>query len=161
MNFYDAHIETGANCGLSILMIACPPYLQSWVLYMSRSTGLQRRLDRYLGNPIALMLGVLPPTAAKIENPARIGLIQPTAIGDLIIASGLIAHLRAMFPSAELHVFHGVSNRTALDLLEPGIVGHTVDFTKPVAALKHIRSLRLDILIDLVPWSMLTALACR
>jgi ADP-heptose:LPS heptosyltransferase len=128
---------------------------------MSRSTGLQRRLDRYLGNPIALMLGALPPTAAKIENPARIGLIQPTAIGDVIIASGLIAHLRAVFPSAELHLFHGVSNHIALDLLEPGLVGHTVDFTRPIAALKHIRSLHLDVLVDLVPWSMLTALVCR
>jgi ADP-heptose:LPS heptosyltransferase len=128
---------------------------------MSRSTGLQRRLDRYLGNPIALILGIRRPTAARIENPARIGLIQPTAIGDLIIASGLIAHVRSMYPGAELHLLHGASNRTALDLLEPGIVGHTVDFTKPIAALKYIRSLHLDILVDLVPWSMLTALVCR
>jgi ADP-heptose:LPS heptosyltransferase len=128
---------------------------------MSRSTGLQRGLDRYLGNFIALILGARRPVAARIENPARIGLIQPTAIGDLIVASGLIAHIRVMFPRAEIHLLHGTSNRAALDLLEPGIVGHTVDFTKPVAALKHIRSLGLDVLVDLVPWSTLTALVCR
>jgi ADP-heptose:LPS heptosyltransferase len=128
---------------------------------MSRSTVLQRGLDRYLGNFIALVLGARRPIAARIENPDRIGLIQPTAIGDLIVASGLIAHVRTTFPRAEVHLLHGLSNRAALDVLEPGIIGHVVDFTRPVAALKHIRSLDLDILVDLVPWSTLTALICR
>ena len=128
---------------------------------MSRSTGLQRGLDHYVGNFIALVLGARRPVAARVESASRIGLIQPTAIGDLIIASGLIAHVRARFPGAEVYLLHGPSNGAALDLLEPGIIGHTIDFTKPVAALKHIRSLGLDILVDLVPWSMATALICR
>ena len=128
---------------------------------MSRSTELQRALDRYLGDPIALLCSVRRPAAAKLANPARIGLIQPTAIGDLIIASGLIAHIRAKFPVAEIHLLHGRSNRPALDLLEPGITGHTLDFTKPIATLRSVRSLRLDVLVDLVPWSTITALICR
>ncbi len=128
---------------------------------MSRSTELQRNLDYYLGNLAALVFAVHRPITPTIANPARIGLIQPTAIGDLIVASGLIAHIREIFPQAELYLLHGASNRAALELLEPGIVGQIVDFTKPVAALNHIRSLGLDILVDLVPWSMLTALLCR
>jgi ADP-heptose:LPS heptosyltransferase len=128
---------------------------------MSRSTALQRGLDRYLGNFIALALAARRPVAARVENPARIGLIQPTAIGDLIVASGLIAHVRATFPGAQVHLLHGISNRAALDLLEPGIIGHVVDFTKPVAALRQVRSLDLDVLVDLVPWSTVTALVCR
>ena len=95
------------------------------------------------------------------EIRTRIGLIQPTAIGDLIIASGLIAHIRANFPIAEIHLLHGHSNRAALDLLEPGVIGHALDFTRPIATLRSIRSLRLDVLVDLVPWSTIAALICR
>ena len=100
---------------------------------MSRSTEFQRALDRYLGDPIAVLCSVRRPVATGMANPVRIGLIQPTAIGDLIIASGLIAHIRAKFPVAEIHLLHGRSNRSALDLLEPGIIGRTLDFTKPIA----------------------------
>ncbi len=128
---------------------------------MSRSTGLQRLLDRYIGNPVALALALRRPVAPNIANPRRIGFIQPSAIGDVVIASGLIAHVRARFPHAALHLLHGASNRAVLELLDPGIVGHTLDFTKPAAVLKDVRSLGLDILVDLVPWSTLTALVCR
>jgi ADP-heptose:LPS heptosyltransferase len=79
----------------------------------------------------------------------------------LIVASGLFAHVRATFPRAELHLLHGASNGAALEVLDPGIVGHTLDFTKPVAALEHVRSLGLDVIVDLVPWSTLTAMVCR
>lgn len=118
---------------------------------MSRSTELQRALDRHLGDPIAVLCSVRRPAATRIGNPARIGLIQPTAIGDLIIASGLIAHIRAKYPVAKIHLLHGHSNRSALEVLEPGIIGHTLDFTKPLATLRSVRSLRLDVLVDLVP----------
>jgi ADP-heptose:LPS heptosyltransferase len=128
---------------------------------MSRSTEFQRSLDRYLGDAIALILSVRRPRAKSIENPTRIGIIQPSAIGDVIMASGLIAHARATYPLAEFHLLHGSSNQAALELLEPGIHGHEVDFTKPVAALQYVRSLKLDILLDLVPWSSITALVCR
>jgi ADP-heptose:LPS heptosyltransferase len=128
---------------------------------MSRSTGLQRILDRYIGNPVALALALRRPVAANITNPSRIGFIQPSAIGDVIIASGLIAHVRATYPRAELHLLHGASNGAVLELLDPEMVGHTLDFTKPAATLKYVRSLGLDVLVDLVPWSTLTALVCR
>lgn len=128
---------------------------------MSRSTRFQRSLDRHLGNALAIILSLRRPVGTKIANPTRIGIIQPSAIGDLILASGLIAHARAMFPLAEIYLLHGRSNRAALDLLEPGIVGYELDFTKPIATLKRIRSFKLDVLVDLVPWSGLTALVCR
>ena len=128
---------------------------------MSRSTGLQRILDRYVGDPVALALALRRPAARSIADPGRIGFIQPSAIGDLIVASGLFAHVQATFPRAELHLLHGASNGAALEVLDPGIVGHTLDFTKPVAALKYIRSLGLDVIVDLVPWSTLTAMVCR
>ena len=114
-----------------------------------------------MGNPLALVLALRRPIAQNINNPRRIAFIQPTAIGDVVMASGVISHAQGTFPRAELHLLHGTSNGAALELLEPGIVGHTLDFTKPAATVRYIRSLRLDILVDLVPWSNLTALVCR
>jgi hypothetical protein len=77
---------------------------------MSRSTGLQRGLDRHVGDAFALVLALRRPTACSIADPGRIGFVQPTAIGDLIVASGLFAHVHATFPRAELHLLHGASN---------------------------------------------------
>jgi ADP-heptose:LPS heptosyltransferase len=128
---------------------------------MSRSTEFQRALDRHLGVAAALILAPWRPAATGISNPTRIGLIQPSALGDLIMASGLIAHINARYPRAEIHILHGASNKSALEVLDPKIIGHTLDFTRPIGTLKHIRSLQLDVLVDLVPWSNVTALICR
>jgi ADP-heptose:LPS heptosyltransferase len=128
---------------------------------MSRSTGLQRQLDRYVGDALAMAFRVRGSATAKIMNPARVGIIQPTAIGDLVLASGLISHVHAQYPRAEIHLLVGPSNRAALDLLEFHVTGHTLNFTKPASTLKAIRALELDVLVDLVPWSGLTALLCR
>jgi ADP-heptose:LPS heptosyltransferase len=131
---------------------------------MSRSTGLQRVLDQHVGNLAALALALRRPAASdaeKITNPRRIGFIQPSAIGDLVVASGLFAHVHATFPHAELHLLHGTSNAAALDVLEPGLLSHTLNFTKPLAALQYVRSLGLDVLVDLVTWSTATAMICR
>ena len=131
---------------------------------MSRSTGLQRVLDQHVGNLVALTLGLRRPAAPDVSNitdPRRIGFIQPSAIGDLVVASGLFAHVHATFPRAELHLLHGTSNAAALDVLEPWLLSHTLNFTKPLAALQYVRSLDLDVIVDLVTWSTATAMVCR
>jgi ADP-heptose:LPS heptosyltransferase len=131
---------------------------------MSRSTGLQRVLDQHVGNMVALTLALRRPAASdfsKITDVRRIGFIQPSAIGDLVVASGLFAHVHATFPRAELHLLHGTSNAVALDVLDPSLVGHTLNFTKPLAALQYVRSIGLDVIVDLVPWSTTTAMVCR
>jgi ADP-heptose:LPS heptosyltransferase len=131
---------------------------------MSRSTGLQRVLDQHVGNMVALTLALRRPAASNVSNitaPRRIGFIQPSAIGDLVVASGLFAHVNATFPRAELHLLHGTSNAAALDVLDPWLLGHTLNFTKPLATLQYVRSLGLDVIVDLVPWSTMTAMVCR
>ena len=121
-------------------------------------------LDQHVGNMVALTLALRRPAAPNVSNitdPRRIGFIQPSAIGDLVVASGLFAHVHAIFPRAELHLLHGTANAAALDVLEPWLLSHTLDFTKPLAALQYVRSLGLDVIVDLVTWSTATAMVCR
>ncbi|MCK1396158.1 glycosyltransferase family 9 protein [Bradyrhizobium sp. 1] len=89
---------------------------------------------------------------------ARIGLIQPSAIGDMFLISGLVAHLHRLYPASEIHVFHSAFNGSAVQFLLPEVIGHRCDFTNPRSALRELRDSRLDVLINCAPWTRLTAL---
>lgn len=128
---------------------------------MSRSSAFQRHLDRYLGIPAALLVGLFARRQQLLRDPQSIGLVQPTGIGDLLLCSGLIAHIRATHPDAQIHVFHGPNNRSATGLLLTEAIFHCCDFTRPVRTIRQIRACGLDVLIDLSPWSRTTALICR
>lgn len=130
-------------------------------VFMSRSNELQRIVDRYVGIPLAGAVGVFTRRRPVPRTPARIGIIQTTAIGDTILCSGLLAHLSATYPAAELHVFHGPSNEAAIALLPLDVTAHRCDFRNPIAAVRQIRACGLDILVDLSMWTRTTALVTR
>ncbi len=125
---------------------------------MARSSEFERWVDRHAGIPLLVLLGLLRRRRPLPARPRRIGVIQPTAIGDMFLISGLLLHLRDRWPDVELHVFHGPSNTAALALLPVDVVGHRCLFAKPWQALRELRSARLDVLIDCAPWARLTAL---
>lgn len=125
---------------------------------MARSSEFERAIDRYAGIPLLFVLGLLRRRRALPARPARIGVIQPTAIGDMFLITGLLCHLRERLPEAEIHVFHGKSNAAALALLPVDVVGHCCVFKRPWQALRMLRAARLDVLIDCAPWTRLTAL---
>jgi ADP-heptose:LPS heptosyltransferase len=125
---------------------------------MSRSSELQRHADRYLGIPLT---AILRPFVVKRPVPDRvdsIGIIQPSAIGDTILCSGLLAGLRTRYPNARIHVFHGRSNSSAVSLLKVDLTSHVCDFSKPLSVVREIRRQRVGLLLDLTPWPRLTAL---
>jgi ADP-heptose:LPS heptosyltransferase len=90
-------------------------------------------------------------------HPQKIGFLEPTAIGDLILDTGLLVQARAAFPGAELHLFHGRSNAGLVPLLPVPVIAHARDFSRPGATLSAIRSVQLDILVDCTSWPRLTA----
>jgi ADP-heptose:LPS heptosyltransferase len=93
--------------------------------------------------------------------PERIGIIQPTAIGDLLIGSGAIAAIAEHYPDARLTVFHGASNAAAVRLVDAELTSTLCDFSSPGRALATLRSSKLDLLVDLTPWVNLTAILAR
>ncbi len=125
---------------------------------MARSSEFERAVDRYAVIPLLYCLGLLRRRRALPAAPRRIGVIQPTAIGDMFLISGLLRHLREQMPDAEIHVFHGPSNAAAIALLPVDVVGHCCVFKKPWQALRELRRARLDVLINCAPWTRLTAL---
>jgi ADP-heptose:LPS heptosyltransferase len=92
------------------------------------------------------------------QAPERIGVLQPTAIGDTILSSGVFLCLREAFPDAEVHLFHGANNREAAGLIATQPILHAIDLLRPHAAIRALRSFRFDLLIDLCPWPRATAL---
>lgn len=125
---------------------------------MARSQGAQKLLDFWAGVPLAATLGALRQGRARPARVDRISLLSPTAIGDMVLASGLVAHLARTFPGAEIHLFHGKTNAAVVPLLPAKVVAHLCDFTKPAPTLRAIRAVKPDLLLDLMPWARLTAI---
>jgi heptosyltransferase I len=72
--------------------------------------------------------------------------------------SGLLLHLRRCFPNAEIHLFHGPTNGSAVQLLPVGVISHRCVFTSPLETLQCLRNAKLDLLINSAPWTRLPAL---
>ena len=124
---------------------------------MGRSTQFQRHFDRVLGIPLIFLIGLFGRHRSLPDAPRRIGIIQPSAIGDMVLISGLLLHLRRCYPEAEIHVFHGPYNCEAVQLLPVKVIAHSCVFTRPLATLRQLRNADLDVLINSAPWTRLTA----
>lgn len=111
--------------------------------------------------PLTVLVGFLSRHKNLPPRIKSIGLIQPTAIGDVILCSGLIAKLAELHPGLEIHLFHGISNKAAVALLDTPVIAHCCNFRQPLSTINELRRQPLDVLIDLCPWSNLTALISR
>lgn len=124
-----------------------------------RSSDWQRNLDFLIGVPIHALLSPLRWRKRRLpKDIRRIGLLQPTAIGDLVISSGLLAGLASRYPGAEIILFHGRNNAGAAALLATPITCRLCNFQSPLSTIRILRQSALDVLIDLTPWPRLTAL---
>ena len=128
-------------------------------------------LDRYIGIPVVVLLGVLLALhrhfgrrfgrkRAVISDPRRplIGILATGAIGDTVIASGMIRDLRAAHPEARILIFTTASNASVADMI-PAIDEHVpLRILRPWNAVATLRSQPLDWLIDIGPWPRINAL---
>ncbi len=128
---------------------------------MARSSTLQRRLDRMVGAPVIQALAMGRKRRELPRKPVRIGVIQPTAIGDAILSSGVIARIAKTYPQAEVWVLHGANNGSAIAMIEAPFQREAITFSRPDKAAFALRAKRFDLLIDLTPWPRATALAAR
>ncbi len=128
---------------------------------MARSTGWMRWLDRSLLAAAARLLAVANRRHSLPVAPKRIGIIQPTAIGDTLIASGAIAAIADRYPEADLFIFHGANNAPAVGMIEAPLTAIRCDFSRPDRAFRTLRAARLDLVVDQTPWTNLTAILAR
>jgi len=128
---------------------------------MARSTEFMRRADRWLGQAAAMFPTVFNRRRPLPEAPKRIGVIQPTAIGDTLIASGAVAAIHRRYPQARILMFHGKNNGAAVRMLPTPVEPIACSFGDPFRALAALRAADLDLIVDQTPWPNLTALCAR
>ena len=129
---------------------------------MARSSELSRDLDRYLGAAASIVLApLLNRHRALPDDPKTIGILQPTAIGDTLIASGCVVAIQNRFPNAKITIYHGPSNAAGVAMLPGNFDRVQTSFTNPLKAVPTLRRAKHDLIIDLTPWPNMTALCAR
>jgi ADP-heptose:LPS heptosyltransferase len=132
-----------------------------------------RRIDRWVGIPLAALMVGLYRLRWRLARPARpetvhrIAFIELSEMGSTIIADPAMRRARELFPGAELYFVIFAGNRGSLDILgtieparaitirEDSFIALTLD---TVAALWRLRRLHIDLVIDLELFSRYTSL---
>jgi heptosyltransferase-3 len=125
-----------------------------------RTSSIARTLDRYIGIPGVAALSILPkrkePEWSRVQ---RIGVLKTAAIGDTLLLGSMLAALRTRFPSAEIILIAGGNNASAAELLGRAIDRHVVVSVRwPLSAIRVLRRLQLDVLLECGPWPRYDAL---
>lgn len=128
---------------------------------MARSNEWMRRMDRSLLAGAARVLSLTNRRRSLPAAPERIAIIEPTAIGDTLIASGAIAAIAERYPDADLSVFHSASNAVAVGMVDARLTPVLCDFSRPDRALGMLRRVEPNLVVDLTPWPNLTAILAR
>ncbi len=125
-----------------------------------RESALPRLVDRAAGTPLLWLLGVLRRRRPVPADPRRFGLMMFETIGDTLLAATLLASLRASVPGAQIVVFASRGNRGILPLLEGIDAVVEVPLTQPRRALAAVRSMPVDVMIDIGQWPRWYAVLC-
>jgi ADP-heptose:LPS heptosyltransferase len=123
-----------------------------------RSNAALRRLDHAIGAPLIRLAAAFRRRRPLPPEARRIAILQPTAIGDTVIASGIPAAIRRRYPDARIDLLHGATNAAAVGMIDADLTTHLLDFRRPDLILRALRALRPEIVVDLTPWPRLTAL---
>ena len=115
-------------------------------------------LDRYLGIPAVAILGHARRKRAWPSRVRTFGLLRTAAIGDTVLISAAIADLRAAFPGASVIFFAGPSNFEIACMLDGIDQVVEVPVVNPAAALRRLRSIAVDVMIDFGQWPRFDAL---
>lgn len=125
-----------------------------------RVSSTLRTLDRLLGIPALLPFAAAPkrrpPEWATVK---RIGVLKTAAIGDTLLLASALGAIRRRYPFAELILVTGSNNAPAAELLRSTITRNVViSVRSPGSAIRTLRSLELDVLLECGPWPRFDAL---
>lgn len=127
-----------------------------------RGNSLLKLLDRNLGVPILRICGKRSrKIIGRPENFQKVGVLCLGAIGDLLLASGLLNGIAACLPDARIEIIASASNAGSLELLDNSFIKTALPVSAPIALLRHIRRNRYDLFIDTTQWARLGAILSR
>jgi ADP-heptose:LPS heptosyltransferase len=118
-------------------------------------------LDRYLGIPLIVFLGVFRLLKREIPahfQPKRIAILNISSIGDNVLMTAPVQDLRNRFPNTEIWVFCGDTNFGVVKMFPWVDKVIKLPVTKVLDTVKEIRRQpSFDVLIDFGPWPRLNA----
>ena len=122
-----------------------------------QSTWFQQYLDRYLGIPLCVILGLFCRQAPVTPIPKKVLFIQLSALGDTILAIPTIRAIRHAFPNAEFTILASPTNLNYLAAC-PYIDKHIAFRKTGYQLISLLRREGFDWVIDLEHWPRLSAL---
>ena len=126
-----------------------------------RGRSLLKFLDRYLGIPLVWLLGLMIRKKKNMPDFHSIGVLITAAMGDTVLAAGILADLRRHFGDKVIVLFTTESNYEMGRLVSGPDRVVKLSGTNPLPALQRLRENKVDVLCDLGPWQRLNALYCR
>ena len=123
-----------------------------------RGNARLRVIDYYVGIPLIAALGALRKKQPLPPKPDRIGVLNTAAIGDTVIMSAVIADLHEHYRRSQILLLTGPSNDEVSRMIKHVEAVIQLRVFNPLKAIRQIRNLCLDILLDFGPWSRLNAL---
>jgi ADP-heptose:LPS heptosyltransferase len=127
---------------------------------IERGKGLLRALDRWIGVPLLLLMGLLRSKRSKPESFQSIGICVFAAIGDALLASALIADIKKANPGLKITIFATLANAPVFQLIRGWDELVLVPITKPLAAIRQLKAHPVDVLVDTSQWPRIGALIC-
>lgn len=128
-----------------------------------RGNAVYRLVDRLAGIPIVAGLSVLRMGRADArallssERP-KVGLMCFGAIGDLTLATAIVADILAYRPQTNIELITTSANRPVTKTI-PGISHNLViKMTSPLHGIRALRSRKYDVLIDVGQWARISAI---
>lgn len=119
-----------------------------------------RLLDQVAGTPLLWVWGALRRRRSCPTAPRRFGIMAFETLGDTLLAGTLVASLRSSVADADITVFASAGNRGILPLMDGIDSVVNVPLTRPRAALEAIRSVPVDVMIDIGQWPRWYAVLC-
>lgn len=116
-----------------------------------------RWADTVLGPMILSLVSVLPRRKVP-ESPRKVGVLCFGALGDLLLLSAVVGELRQRLPQAQVVLIGSDTNKALAPLIGEGASFVTLPVSRPDRALRMLRGLGLDLLIDSSQWARLPAI---
>lgn len=118
-----------------------------------------RAADTYVGPLLLRLLSLVHRPPPLPVAPRAIGVLCFGALGDLLLLSSVVEGLRRTLPKARVVLIGSGTNQSLASLLDVDEFV-TLPVSRPDRALKQLRALGLDLILDSTQWAKLPALLC-
>ncbi len=121
-------------------------------------------LDRYVGIPLVALGSIPRRIRGRRPIPAdwsTVGVLLTSGIGDTVVASAVLADLRAARPDARIVLFVTANNASFARLLPDPDRVVELPVRRVWSAIRQVRAEQCDVIVDLSAWRRFDALLAR